>query len=113
MKIKLTGTPNLGGAVKRTEDFTVTNTEETITIKDHKGNVIVSFNPFFNGGSIWLEHFCSVILDVEKWEDDAKGEYKKVNVENIATSSSEIQRWKEDSEKLAKIREAHLFVLEN
>ena len=105
-EISITGTPNLGAQVERTEKFVIYS-GKTIVIKDSKGNLILSFNPFFDGGSILIKDFNSIIIDVEHWGEDKDKKFKMLSKEEIVTSSTQVLGWKEDSEKLEKIREAY------
>jgi hypothetical protein len=111
--VTLKGTHNLGLRGYETMNFRITATESNISISDSEGNVLISFSPFFDGGSLWLSDFSSLILDVEHWSEGKEGKLKcqyKETLEN--TSSSGIKRWKEDSEKLHKIQEAYNILTE-
>ena len=98
MKCKLEAISQFTGKPLK-ETFTVEKTESTIKITDAKGKVLVSLAPFFNGGSVWLSEFNDFIMDWGTREQVISG-----------VSTSEILGWKEDSEKLEKIREAQRIV---
>ena len=101
------GVRNLGSdRTEKVEKFSIEAKESCIHIKDNKGKVIVSFNPFFDGGSLWITDFSSLIMDIEEWGEDEKGKFKCLRTDNITTSSLGVKKWKEDSGKLRKIREA-------
>ena len=63
IKIELTGTPTVGQRKERTETFTIKNTRSTIQLKDNDGKIMVSFAPFLDGGSIWIQDFSHIVLD--------------------------------------------------
>lgn len=113
IKISLTGTPNCGISEERTETFFVEKKERCILIKDEEGKIIFSFNPFFDGGSVWLSDFPSIILDVERWGENKEGKFVCLSKETLPeVSSATIKGWREDSLKLAKIREARKLLIE-
>lgn len=93
MKIKITGKSNLGLQQERTEEFTVEKKDMCIIIKNADGKAVISFNPIYNGGSVWLsDDFGQIIIDTD-------GHY-------IDTNRWKIAEWKENSEKFNKIKEA-------
>jgi len=109
MKISLTGKSNTGLGRKRAEKFEVIKIDNSIQVKDSAGKILISFTPFLNGGSVWLSDFSDIIMDVEHWDEDKEGKYKMIREQKQAisnVSSNQILRWKQDSEKLAKLREA-------
>lgn len=109
IKFELEGKPNLG-IDRKVEKLVFTvekSSDKCLVLKDSEGKVLISFNPFMDGGSVWLADFSSIILDVENWGEDTDGKFvclHKQTLEN--TSSMKIMNWLEDSKKLAKIREA-------
>lgn len=114
MKIKLTGKSNCGTGKTITKEFEVTKSSQGIAIKDNKGEILISFAPFLNGGSVWLSDFSDIIMDAEHW-GEKDGEFKLLSVESQAianVSTSQIIKWKEDSEKLSRIKEAKLIIEE-
>jgi len=113
MKVTLKGTPNLGCPKERQENFELYHGEHVIQILDADGNVVLSFNPFMDGGSVWLSDFSSIIMDREHWGEDKDGKYKMLWKEEQAVagvSTAQIIQWKQDSEDLATIREAQKLI---
>lgn len=105
-KFHLIGKSNVGLGEQRGETYTVKMFQagEMQGIHIEKdGKTIISFNPFLDGGSIALDCFSSLILDVERYDEKKQ---KFVHDETITTSSYEVQTMKKDSEKLQKLREA-------
>lgn len=109
-KIKLKGKSNIGANQnERTEEFTIKKVSDSVLqIFDSKGKRLISFNPFFDGGSICINDFSSIIVDVKRLDNNKK----LVHSETISTSSLGLQQLKRDSENLSKIREANRLLNE-
>lgn len=53
-RITLTGRPNLGDGREQRKTFVVKQVSNCIRICDDKGHTLISFAPFFDGGSVWV-----------------------------------------------------------
>ena len=98
--------------MKGVSQFTGKPLEETLIVKDNgsaiqitdsEGKILVSLAPFLDGGSIWLADSNSIIMD----KDEDWGTRDQV-ISGVSTS--QILEWKEDSEKLEKIRAAQKLI---
>ena len=100
-EVELTGINNVGLEDKQKRKYEIVVSKTNISIIDDKDKCLISFAPFYNGGSLWLSDFCDIIMDSDEQEQV---------ISNV--SVSEIIKWKKDSEKLQKIRKAQRLIQE-